>query len=368
MDIKKFLKIMLEKDASDIFIKIGYSPYLRIWGEVVSIDSSEVISEQDMQSILKSILTPAQMETFNKSKELDFMIDFPELGRFRGSLFLDRQLPGLVFRHIKKKVPTFADLNLPTKILQKLSFESRGLVLLTGTVGNGKSTTIASMIEYINQNKNKHILTIEDPVEYLFENKKSVITQRDVGYDTDSYLEALRHSVYQSTDVVYIGTIRDAETAGISLTAAESGQLVLATLHAINASQTIERIVNLFPAHLHEEIRMRLSLFLKGVISQRLVPRIDGKGRIPVVEIMVLTPTIASAIREGETHQLPKIIEDGAFFGMQSFPQALARLYLNKKISLETAKKFSDNPKEVELFIQGIKKLDSRDLDALIKV
>lgn len=367
MKIADLFKKMVEKEASDIFIKIGYPPYLRVWGEVVPLDC-EVITKDTMNSMLKEILTEKQLKEFKEKNELDFVVDFAEIGRFRGNLLMDRQMPGMVFRHIKRKIPTFKELNLPTRILEKLSLEPRGLVLLTGTVGNGKSTTIASMIEYINQHKNKHILTIEDPVEYLFENKKSVITQREIGTDTESYLEALRHSVYQSPDVIFIGTIRDRETMNIALTAAESGQLVLATLHAINSPQAIERIVNLFPSHLHAEIRLRLSLFLKGIISQRLVPRLDKPGRIPAVEIMVNTSTVASAIREGKTHEIYKYIEDGAFFGMQSFHQSLAKLYLNKEISLENAKAFADNPKEVELFIQGIKKLDTRDLDTLMRV
>lgn len=366
MDIKEPFKIMVKKEASDLFLKVGYPPYLRRLGKVVSTDS-EIISDNDMEEILKFLLKPSQMKIFKEKKELDFIVEIPDIGRFRGNLFLDRQKPSLVFRHVKRKIPTFAELNLPVKILQKLSLESRGIILLTGTVGNGKSTTIASMIEYINQNAHKHILTIEDPVEFLLKNKNSVITQRDIGSDTFSYSEALSHSVYQSPDVIYLGTIRDAKSMKTALTAAESGQLVFGTMHAVNAPQTIERITSFFPPHLHDEIRLRLSLFLKGVISQRLAPRSDQEGRIPAVEIMVLTSTIASLIRENKTYELHKYIEEGAFFGMQSFHQSLARLYLNKKIDLETAKALADVPKEVELFIQGIRKLDSRDLDSLFK-
>jgi pilus retraction protein PilT len=357
MDTKELFKMMVEKEASDIFFKVGYPPYIRRWGKVVPLESA-AITAQNIQTMIKSVANPNQIEVFSRDKEVDFVVDFSEIGRFRGSLFLDRQAPAMVFRHVKRKIPAFAELGLPPKIMEKLSMESRGFVVVTGAVGNGKSTTLASMIEYINQQRNKHILTIEEPIEYIFENKSSVITQKELGMDTVSYSEALRHCVYQSPDVVYIGTIRDTQTMATAIDAAESGQLVLTTLHAINAPQAVERIVNFFPAYLHEEVKMRLSLFLKGVISQRLVPRIDGNGRIPACEIMVLTPTIASLIREGKTNELNQYIEGGAFFGMQSFHQSLARLYLDKKISLETAKEFSDNPKELDLFLQGIKKLD----------
>lgn len=357
MNIKELLKIMVEKDASDLFLKVGYQPYVRIWGKVFPTDTG-IIGTTEMDAMVKDIISAKQTGIFREKKELDFLLDFPDIGRFRGNLFLDRENPALVFRCVKRKIPPFSELNLPAKILEKLSLESRGLVLLTGAIGSGKSTTIASMIDYINQNKNKHVLTIEEPIEFLFENKKSIITQREIGFDTLDYIDALRHSAYQSTDVIFIGTIRDTPTMAIAINAAETGQLVLSTIHSINAPQTVERIVNLFPQHQHDEIRMQLALLLKGIISLRLVPRSDQEGRIPAVEVMVWTPTTASLIREGKTHQLNQHIEGGAFFGMQSFHQSLARLYFAKKISLETAREFADNPEELELLLKGIKKLD----------
>ncbi|MCM8783259.1 MAG: PilT/PilU family type 4a pilus ATPase [Candidatus Omnitrophica bacterium] len=358
MEIKNLFKIMVEKDASEIFFKVGYPPYLRLLGEITLIESEKPISSQEMDDIIKTLLTPEQINIFRERKEVDFALDLPDIGRFRGILALDRQQPSLVFRNVRRKIPSFADLGLPPKILEKLSLERRGFVLLSGSTGSGKSTTIASMIDYINQNRKKHILTIEDPIEFLFENKKSVITQREIGADCLSYMDALRESTYQSPDVIFIGTIRDRDTMHAAIMAAEAGQLLLSTIHSINASQTVERIINFFPPHQHDEIRMHLSLLLKGIISQRLIPRSDIQGRIPVLEIMVGTPTISSLIRENKLHQLNQYIESGAFFGMQTFHQSLARLYFDKKISLDTAREFADNPKELELFIQGIKKLD----------
>lgn len=360
MDYKELLKIVVEKDASEIFFKIGYPPYLRYLGEVVPIDSKKPLTQVDMDFLIKSLLSPEQIEIFRERKEVDFALDLVDVGRFRGILALDRQQPFFVFRNVRRKIPAFAELGLPQKIMEKLSIERRGLVLLSGSTGSGKSTTIASMIEYINQHTSKHILTIEDPIEYLFENKKSIITQREIGSDCLSYMDALRESTYQSPDVIFIGTIRDRETMHAAIMAAETGQLLLSTIHSINAPQTVERIINLFPPHQHDEIRMHLSLLLKGIISQRLVPRCDIEGRIPALEIMLGTPTISSLIRENKIHELYQYIESGSFFGMQTFHQSLARLYFDKKISLDTAREFADNPKELELFIQGIKKLDGR--------
>jgi twitching motility protein PilT len=355
--IKVFLKTMVDNDASDLFVKAGQSPYLRILGAVVSLDF-EPLSLSDMELIIKDVLTSEQISMFKEKKELDFVLDIADIGRFRGNLFLDRQTPVLVFRHVKQKILDFSQLNLPAVILEKLSLESRGLVLLTGAIGSGKSTTIASMIEYINQHRSKHILAIEEPVEFIFKNKKSFITQREVGFDTLSYAEALRHSVYQSPDVLFIGTIRDAQTMATAINAAETGQLVLSTIHSINAPQTVERIMNFFPLHQHDEVRMQLSLLLKGIISMRLLPRRDQKSRIPAIEVMVWTPTIAALIREGKINELNQYIESGAFLGMQSFQQSLARLYLENKISLDTAKEFADKPEELALFIRGVKRLD----------
>ncbi|MCX5657334.1 MAG: PilT/PilU family type 4a pilus ATPase [Candidatus Omnitrophica bacterium] len=268
MDIKNILSLVMKQDASDLFLKTGCPPYFRIKGEVTNLNLPAV-SREDMDLVIKSILTPVQIEAFNRDKELDFITDFSDIGRFRGNLSLDRQNISLVFRNVKRKIQTFYELGLPVKIFEKLSMQSRGLILLTGAIGSGKSTTIASMIDYMNWHKNKHILTVEEPVEFVFENRNSIVTQREIGFDTSSYTEALRHSVYQSPDVIFIGTIRDSLTMATAINAAETGQLVLSTIHSINAPQAVERIINFFPEHQHTETRMQLSLLLKGIISLR---------------------------------------------------------------------------------------------------
>jgi twitching motility protein PilT len=259
-------------------------------------------------------------------------------------------------RNIRSEIPSFDELNLPSETLKKLCIEKRGLVLLTGSVGSGKSTTIASMIEYINNNSNRHILTIEEPIEFTFKDKRSIINQRELGIDVASYDVALRAFTLQSPDVIYIGNIRDYQTMSAALTAAETGVLVLSTLHTVNAAQSVERIINLFPPHQHQEIRTQLSLLLKGIVSLRLIPRVDKAGRLPAYEVMLLTPTISRLIREGKVWEMLSFIEDGEVFGMRSFNQCLTKLVKDGKITEEEAGVFADNRDEFILALRGIKK------------
>jgi len=277
--------------------------------------------------------------------------------RFRISIFMQRNWPALVIRNIRSSTQSFEELSLPAEVLKKLATEKRGLILLTGSAGSGKSTTIASMIDYINTNSKRHILTVEEPIEFTFKDKNSIVNQRELGRDVSSYATALRVFTLQSPDVIYIGNIRDLETMSAAITAAETGTLVLSTLHTINAAQTIERIINFFPPHQHIEVKMQLSLLLKGVISLRLVPLKDGPGRVPAYETMLLTPTISRLIREGKILEIPKFIEEGAIFGMQSFNQSLIKLVKDGKISEEEAANFSDNRDEFTLALKGIKRL-----------
>jgi twitching motility protein PilT len=289
--------------------------------------------------------------------DIDFALYSPELDRrFRISIFMQRNCPSVVIRNVRSTIQTFAELNLPAEVLEKLSLEARGLVLLTGSTGSGKSTTLASMIEYINVNCYRHILTLEEPIEFTFKDKNCIINQRELEMDVSSYATALRAFTMQSPDVIYIANIRDYDTMSAALTAAETGVLVLSTLHTINTAQTVERIVNFFPPHQHQQIRTQLSYLLKGVISLRLVPLKDQSGRIPAYEIMVLTPTISRLIREGKTWEMPQFIEDGAVFGMQSFNQTLIKLVKQGKISEEQAAFFSDNKDEFILALRGIKR------------
>ena len=354
MDIKDYLKLMVEKSASDMFYRAGSNVRMRINGKVVPVGDKIITLDEVNTAVGK--LTSAELKDFFQ-RNVDFGMYIPELGhRFRISIFMQRNWPALVIRNVRSDIQTFEELNLPSEVLKKLSMESRGLVLLTGSAGSGKSTTIASMIEYINRNSNKHILTVEEPIEFTFKDKNSIINQRELGLDVTSYKVALRAFPLQSPDVIFIGNIRDYETMFAAITAAETGVLVLSTLHTINAAQSVERIINFFPPYQHQEVRTQLSYLLKGVISLRLVPLKDVSGRIPVYEIMLLTPTISRLIREGKTWEIPQFIEEGSVYGMQSFNQSLVKLVKEGKITEEEAANFADNRDEFILALKGIKR------------
>jgi len=356
MSIKKLLQEMVEADASDLFYRMGGVPRFRIDGKVIPA-SDMILSLDGVLKTVEELTTSKQRETFKNKLDIDFAIYSEELNRrFRISIFTQRNWPSIIIRNVSPTIKNFEELNLPAEPLKKLSLESRGLVLLTGSMGSGKSTTIASMIEYINHNCQKHILTIEEPIEFTFKDKKSIINQRELGLDVSSYAVGLRAFTLQSPDVIFIGNIRDQETMSAALTAAETGVLVLSTLHTVNASEGVERIVNLFPPHQHQQIRIQLAYLLKGVISLRLVPFKARSGRIPAYEIMLLTPTISRLIREGKVWEIPQFIEEGAIFGMQSFNQSLIKLVNEGKISEEAAANFSDNKDEFILALRGIKR------------
>ena len=356
MDIKDLLKEMIERGASDLFYRAGGSPRMRIDGRLVTAEEV-VLTVEDVVKATEDLTNLKQREYFKSNLDIDFSIYIKELDyRFRASIFMQRNWPSLVIRRVNNVTKTFSDLNLPSEILEKLSMERGGLVLLTGSMGSGKSTTISSMIEYINLNSKKHILTIEDPIEFVFKDKEALINQREVSLDVLSYSNALRAFTLQAPDVLFISNIRDLETMSSAITAAETGVLVLSTLHTINAAQSVERIINFFPPYQHQEVRNQLSAILKGVISLRLLPLKDGKGRIPAYEAMLLTPTISRLIREGKVWEIPQFIEDGNVFGMQSFNQSLVKLVKEGKISEDTAALFSDNKDEFMLSLKGIKK------------
>lgn len=348
---------MIEKNASDMFYRAGSNVRMRIDGKVVSADEM-VVSLDEVNEAVKDLTSNELRDFFQRNLDVDFGVYISELNqRFRISIFMQRNWPALVIRNIRSDIQTFEELNLPSEVLKKLCIEQRGLVLLTGTAGSGKSTTIASMIEYINCNCHKHILTIEEPIEFTFKDKNSIINQRELGIDVSSYQTALRAFTLQSPDVIFIGNIRDYETMSSAITAAETGVLVLSTLHTINAPQSVERILNFFPPHQHQEIRSQLSSLLKGVISLRLLPLKEGHGRIPAYEVMLLTPTISKLIREGRIQEIPHFIEDGAIFGMQSFNQSLIKLVRETKVTEEVAADFADNRDEFTLGLKGIKKI-----------
>jgi twitching motility protein PilT len=356
MDINKLIQEMVDKGGSDLFYRAGGTPRLRIDGKVISM-GDHILSVEDVMFATQQLANFKQLDTFRNNMDVDFAVYLHEFGRrFRVSIFTQRNWPSIVIRSVRNHISTFEELNLPVEILRRLSLETRGLVLLTGSMGSGKSTTIASMLEYINNSSKKHILTAEEPIEFTFEDKQSIINQRELGIDVASYAVALRSFTLQSPDVMFIGNIRDYETVFSAMTAAETGVLVLSTLQTINTSQTVERLINFFPPHQHQEARNQLAALLKGVISLRLVPAKDGSGRIPAYEVMLLTPTISRLIREGKIWEIPQFIDDGAIFGMQSFNQSLVKLVHEGKVTEEDAVLAADSRDEFMLAFRGINK------------
>jgi twitching motility protein PilT len=347
---------MIDKDASDLILRAGSNIWMRIHSKLERIGDDKLVVD-DLMRMVNDIIDDEKRQLFRKTMNVDFAIYLEDLGRFRASLFVQRNSPAIVIRRVRKEIQTFEDLNLPADILTKLALEKRGVILLTGAAGSGKSTTISSMIEFMNQNISRHILTVEEPIEFTFEDKKSIIHQREIGLDVSSYAEALKHFTYQSPDVIFIGNIRDNETMAAAITAAETGVLVLSTLHTVNAAQTIERVINFFPPHQHEEVRVQLAMLLKGVISLRLIPRKDKPGCIPAYEIMLLTPTISRLIREGKVWEISSFIHEGEIFGMQTFRQSIAKLIRDNIISVEDGMEFCDNKDELGLELKGIKRL-----------
>ena len=356
MTIKELMKLMIEKDASDLFFRTGGPPRLRIYGKVVAVEENELALE-DVVRAVEELTNSRQIELFKKNLDVDFALFSEELDhRFRVSIFMQRNWPSLVIRRVPNKIRSFEELGLPAEVLKKVCAESRGLILLTGATGSGKSTTITSMIDYINSNYQKHILTVEEPIEFAFKDKKSIINQRELGADVTSYAAALHAFTLQSPDVIYIGNIRDYETMAAALTVADTGSLVLTTLHTINAGQSIERIVNFFPPYQHVEVRQQLAYLLKAVISLRLISSKKDGGRVPAFETMLLTPTIGRLIREGKIWEIPSFIEDGSIFGMQSFNQSLVQLVNQGKISVEDAMNACDNKDDFMLSLKGIRR------------
>ncbi|NLI14769.1 MAG: type IV pilus twitching motility protein PilT [candidate division Zixibacteria bacterium] len=360
MTFKEMIQQMLNNNASDIHLRVGLRPTLRIDGRLHPADD-QVLMPQDMEKILSQILTETQLQKFHQKREMDLALSISKMGRFRINLYKQRGTVGIAIRQVNTIIPTFEELNLPT-IIKDIANARHGLIIVTGTTGSGKSTTLASMIEYINSTRAENILTIEDPIEYIYRDKKSIISQREVGGDTDSFATALRHAFRQDPDIVLIGEIRDADTMGIALTAADTGHLVLTTLHTMNAIETISRIISFFPPHQHQQIRLLLAGTLKSVICQKLLPRADGPGRVPAVEIMVSTASIRECIIDQmKTPQILDLIESGAIqYGMQSFDQSLMKLFRSGMISYEEAIAHSTNPDDFDLRCKGITSASDR--------
>jgi len=330
MEMLELLQRSVEAKASDVLITVGVPPVLRITGKLQKMEL-EKLSPKDTQRIIYSILTEKQIKCLEDIRELDFTYDVPGLSRFRVNVHFQRNSVAATIRTIPRMVPSFKDLNLPPALLDFCKLE-RGFVLVTGRSTSGKSTTLATMIDHINNEKKRHIITVEDPIEFLHTHKESVVEQREVGTDTATFAAALKYSLRQNPDVVLIGEMRDLETIAAAVTAAETGHLVFATLHTISAIQTIERIIDVFPADQQEQIRYQLSFTLEGIVTQQLLPSVDG-GLVPACEILFVTPAIRNLIREGNTHQINVLIETGLKFGMQSMDQAVLNLYKAGKIS-----------------------------------
>ena len=364
MDINELLKKASALQASDLHIKVGSPPVLRIFGELIPLTSEKRLAHEDAMKIALAVMTPGQTEIFKKKNDMDLAYSVPGLGRYRCNVFMQRGTVGLVFRVIPVKIPTIDELNLP-EVIKKLSMEQRGLIIVTGTTGSGKSSTLAAMIDLMNTMRTEHIMTIEDPIEYLHRDKKCIINQREIGSDTESFSKALRQALRQDPDVILVGEMRDFETIQTSLVAAETGHLVLSTLHTIDATETVNRIIAVFPPYQHKQVRMQLSSVLRGIVSMRLMPRADGKGRVPAVEVLIATATIKDCILDPDkTKMIPDVIEQGAIhYGMQTFDQSLLNLYKSGLITYEEALRRATNPDDFVLKVKGIQSTSELSLE-----
>ncbi|MEJ8554516.1 type IV pilus twitching motility protein PilT [Tepidibacter sp. Z1-5] len=334
MNIYDLLQKTIELGASDLHITVGFQPVMRINGEL-SKYGEEILLPDDNLNLVKQILDEEKFQKLEERGELDTSVSYHKLGRFRVNIFKQRGTYCMAIRSVALEIPSMEKLGLPP-VIKELAKKQRGLVLVTGPTGSGKSTTLASIIDYINKNKSAHILTLEDPIEYLHRHDKSIVNQREIGTDSKSFSDALRASLRQDPDVILVGEMRDLETISIALTAAETGHLVFSTLHTIGAAKTIDRIIDVFPSHQQDQILVQLSAVLEGVVSQQLIQKEDGSGRIAALEVMIATTAIRNLIREGKTHQIQTSIQTGTKFGMQTMDNELRNLYLKGIISKES--------------------------------
>ncbi len=360
MDLQSLLREMVNQGASDLHIKVGIPPAYRIHGNLKKIFDTAVDAEM-MDRFISDIMNRDQMDRFEKNKEVDFAVGARNMGRFRVNVFRQRGTIAMVIRHIKAKVPAFSELMLPDVIVD-MSMKERGLILVTGTTGSGKSTCLAAMIDHINQHTMSHVITIEDPIEFLHNDKKSIVTQRELGTDTLSFANALRAALRQDPDVLLVGEIRDLETMQIALTAADTGHMVFATIHTTNATETITRVLSMYPPHQHEEVRLMLSDCLVGIVSMRLLPTKDGKGRVPAAEVLVNTAAIREYILDRDKQSLIEhaIAEGHKQYGTQTFDQSILALYNDGVIEYDIAYQAATNPDDLDLKIRGIEGTSDR--------
>src|SRR5688500_5344897 len=355
MHVNDLLKMAVEKGASDLHLKVGSYPMARIHGHLAPVSQEKLLDHEDLVEMAASIMSTAQRQKFKDSQEVDLAYSVPGLGRFRCNVFQQRGTIGVVLRVIPVKVMNLDELGLPES-LKKIAAEERGLVLVTGTTGSGKSTSLAAMIDHINLSRTAHVITIDDPIESLHRDNRCIINQREIGVDTRSFAYALRSALRQDPDVILVGEMRDMETIETAMHAAETGHLVFSTLHTLDATETINRIISVFPPHQQKQIRLQLASVLKAAVAQRLIPRKDGTGRAPGVEVLVATPFIKDCIVDKDkTHLIAGAIAQGTSqYGMQTFDQSIFSLFTNDLISYDEALRWASNVDEFKLKVQGI--------------
>ena len=351
MDIYDILRKAVELKCSDVHISVGMPPAVRLNGSLMRISDEPLTSDQTQQ-FARALLNDEQWQVFQERGEIDFSLSIAGVHRFRVNAYKQRGSCSLAIRLVNLRIPSFEELGLPP-VVQEFAYKKSGLVLVTGPTGSGKSTTLAAIVNKINMERAAHVITLEEPIEYLHRHQKSIVNQREVGSDTKSFAAGLRAALRQDPDVILIGEMRDLETISIALTAAETGHLVLSTLHTIGAAKTIDRIIDVFPPHQQQQVRFQLSTVLEGVISQQLIPRKDGTGRVAAVEVMVVTPAIRNLIREGKTYQITNVIQTGARLGMKTMDQALLELYSKGAISKEDALVYSVDMEHMKALING---------------
>jgi twitching motility protein PilT len=368
MHVNDLLKIAVDAGASDLHLKVGSYPMMRVRGALVPAIEDKRLDHEDVVAMSAAVMSTSQRQRFKEAQEVDLAYSVPGLGRFRCNIFQQRGTVGLVLRVIPMHIRSIDDLGLPT-VLKTIAGEERGLVLVTGTTGSGKSTTLAAMVDYINRNRCTHVMTVEDPIEFLHRDQKSIVNQREVSVDTRSFAQALRSALRQDPDVILVGEMRDFETIETGVLAAETGHLVFSTLHTLDATETINRIIAVFPPHQQKQVRLQLASVLRAVISQRLMPRADGDGRAPAVEVMISTPFIRDCIVDKEkTHLIHGAIAAGTSqYGMQTFDQSIFGLYQSGLVSYEEALRWASNVDEFKLKVQGISTTSDVSRDEMAK-
>jgi twitching motility protein PilT len=355
VDFDEMLMQAVKRQASDLHLKADAHPILRIYGHLEVQDDFPVLTREFLRRTAMRLLGEERYNDLMAGQEKDLGYHVQGSGRFRVNIFLSQGEVRFVLRHIPTKIPPFEDLHMP-KVLEKLSMERRGMILVTGITGSGKSTTLAAMIDFMNRSRNDHIVTIEDPIEFVHQDRKCVVSQREIGNDSTTFAQALRSALRQDPDIILVGEMRDAETMEVALHAAETGHLVLSTLHTLNATETINRIISTFPPHQEDQIRAQLAAVIQGIVSQRLVVRADGKGRVPGVEVLIGTGLIRDCIRDPKkTPEIPAVMAAGqSQYGMQTFDQSLLALYREELITYETARDAATNPDDFDLKVKGI--------------